>query len=238
MTQTIFITGVGSGIGHALAETYLGRGARVYGIGRREPADLAGAPGFAFASLDLSRTESIFPVVSRLIAGVAKLDAAILNAGVLGEIGDMSGTSLERMRYVMEVNLWANKPVLDALFDGNREVTQVAAISSGASVSGARGWNAYALSKAALNMMMKLYAEERPETHFSALAPGLVDTDMQARIRGLAPDARYPTVERLKRAAGTEAMPSPEALAPRLADAIQGLLRRKSGEFHDLRSLD
>jgi NAD(P)-dependent dehydrogenase (short-subunit alcohol dehydrogenase family) len=116
-------------------------------------------------------------------------------------------------------------------------VDQVVAVSSGAAVSGARGWNAYSLSKAALNMMMKLYAAERPLTHFSALAPGLVDTDMQKAMRALPADARFPTVDRLKKAAGTADMPDPATAALRVMEAVPRLRALKSGEFQDIRAL-
>jgi benzil reductase ((S)-benzoin forming) len=235
--QNVFITGVSSGLGLGMAKAYLKMGARVYGVSRREPKELAGRPDFHFASVDLAGLDRIAPAVDRLLQGVEALDVALLNAAVLGEIGDMAETPLERLRYVMDVNLWANKPVLDAVFSGNRLVTQVVAVSSGASVSGSRGWNGYSLSKAALNMMMKLYAVEKPGTHFTALAPGLVETAMQEKMRSLAPDPRFPTVERLRKAAGTPEMPSPEAIAPRMLEAIRGLRNRPSGDFHDLRSL-
>jgi len=42
--QTILITGVSDGIGHALAVQYAAGGARVLGVGRRAfPASLAGS---------------------------------------------------------------------------------------------------------------------------------------------------------------------------------------------------
>lgn len=234
----IFITGVSSGLGLALAKASLASGARVYGISRREPKELSGRPDFHFASVDLSRLDGIAAAVRRLLHGVDRLDLVILNAGVLGEIGDLGGAPLERMRQLMDVNLWANHPVLEAVFDPlSREVTQVVAISSGAAVSGSRGWNAYAISKAALNMMMKVYAAERPETHFSALAPGLVDTAMQEKMRGLPVDPRFPTVDRLKRAEGTAEMPDPDTAAPRILEAIGRLAALKSGDFHDIRTL-
>jgi NAD(P)-dependent dehydrogenase (short-subunit alcohol dehydrogenase family) len=237
MSRTILITGVSSGIGRGLALHYLNHGARVFGLSRRAPGDFGGLPGFAFRSVDFKRLESIAPAVEDLLRDVGRLDLAILNAGMLGGIADLSDADMDEMRAVMDVNLWANKPVLDAACARGRQVDQVVAISSGASVSGARGWNAYALSKAALNMMMALYAAERPETHFAALAPGLVDTPMQAVMRDLPEDPRFSTVERLKKAAGTSDMPEPEELAPRLAEAFQVLRDRESGRFWDLRAL-
>lgn len=244
MTRNIFITGVSSGLGLALAGAYLDSGARVYGLSRRSPPALAGRKDFHFAPVDLSRLEEVAPAVGRLLQGVGRLDLVILNAGMLGNIGDMSETPLEEMRRIMDVNLWANKPVLDAVFSGDRdgsmksrEADQVVAVSSGAAVSGARGWNAYSLSKAALNMMMKLYAAERPQTHFSALAPGLVDTAMQEAMRALPAEARFPTVDRLKKAAGTADMPDAATAALRVMEAIPRLRALKSGEFQDIRAL-
>jgi benzil reductase ((S)-benzoin forming) len=245
MSPTLFLTGVSSGIGLALAKAFLDAEvdagvdarARVYGLSRREPKELSGRTGFRFASVDLSRLDAIASAVTTLLAGADRLDLVILNAGVLGEIADMGETDLDRMRAIMDVNLWANKPILDAVFARSRSVGQVVAISSGAAVNGARGWNGYALSKAALNMMMKLYAAERPGTHFSALAPGLVDTAMQEAMRRQPADPRFPTLDRLRRAAGTAEMPDPDGVAPRILAAIPRLAALKSGEFHDLRAL-
>lgn len=237
MAQNIFITGVSSGLGLALVEAYLETGAVVYGLSRRSPEALAGRKDFHFAPVDLSRLEEIAPAVELLLQGEGRVDLVILNAGLLGEIGDMADAPLERMRRIMDVNLWANKPVLDGVFARDRRVDQVVAVSSGAAVSGARGWNAYSLSKAALNMMMKLYAAERPQTHFSALAPGLVDTAMQEAMRALPADARFPTVDRLKKAAGTAEMPDPATAALRVMDAVPRLRSLKSGEFQDIRAL-
>lgn len=237
MTQNIFITGVSSGLGLALAQAYLDSGARVYGLSRQTPATLAGHPNFHFAPVDLSRLEEVSSAVTRLLQGVGRLELVILNAGMLGNIGDMADRPLEEMRRIMDVNLWANKPVLDAVFSLDRRVEQVVAVSSGAAVSGARGWNAYSLSKAALNMMVKLYAAERPQTHFSSLAPGLVDTAMQEAMRALPADARFPTVDRLKKAAGTAEMPDPATAALRVMEAVPRLRALKSGEFQDIRAL-
>jgi NAD(P)-dependent dehydrogenase (short-subunit alcohol dehydrogenase family) len=242
MARTVFITGVRSGIGLGLAQACLERGDRVYGLSRRPPERLEAYrrkpdPDFIFAPVDLSDLDGIAPKVGSLLHGIESLDLVILNAGVLGEIGDMTDTPLARLRQVMDVNLWANKPVLDAVFAGGRAVAQVVGISSGAAVSGARGWNAYAISKAALNMMMRLYAAEFPGTHFSALAPGLVDTAMQEQMRGLPADPRFPTVDRLKKAAGTADMPDAEMVAPRLLAAMDRVRELKSGDFHDLRTL-
>lgn len=240
MPQSVLITGVSSGIGLALMKACLGRGDTVLALGRKPPPKSEGVPGLTFVPCDLADFAAIPKAVGNLLAGADRLDIAILNAGILGCIADLADTPLETMQRVMDVNLWGNKVLVDSLFSalpGEGRVDQVVGISSGAAISGARGWNGYALSKAAFNMLIKLYAAERPGTHFSALAPGLVDTGMQSYVRGLPGDPRFPTVDRLKRAHGTPDMPAPEQAAPRLLEAMRAVRKRKSGEFHDLRSL-
>jgi benzil reductase ((S)-benzoin forming) len=237
MTRNVLITGVSSGIGLGLLRESLRRGDRVFGLGRKSPPDVTG-PNFRFVICDLADFASVPVALAESLRGADRIDLAILNAGILGGIADLSETPVNHLKSIMDINLWANKVLLDALFAGPWAVEQVVGISSGAAVSGARGWNGYALSKAALNMLMKLYAAERPGTHITALAPGLVDTAMQTYARALHKDPRFPTIDRLKQASGTPDMPTPDQAAPRLLDAMERLRGRKSGEFFDLRTLD
>src|SRR5690606_11341690 len=100
----------------------------------------------------------------------------ILNAGVLGDIDLLQNTGLEAIKQVFEINVWVNKVLIEELFKSGFGVRQVIAISSGASVNGSLGWGAYSLSKSTLNMLIQLYSFEYSETHFSAIAPGLIQT--------------------------------------------------------------
>ena len=236
MQKTIYITGVSSGLGHGLAKVYLEQGATVYGCSRRKPEELVDL-GLRFQAIDLSDANTGKVLLSNQIQGVDRFDVVILNAAKLGEIRDMQDTPLTDLRETMEINLWANKWVLDTFFSWNRDVKQVIAISTGASRSGSRGWNGYSLSKAALNMLVQLYAGERPETHFTSLAPGLVDTAMQDYITSLPEDDRYPPLEVLKAAKGTEKMPDGETCARKLIDAFPKLLQLESGSYEDIRQL-
>lgn len=237
MPAHILITGVSSGIGLGLVKACLARGDAVFGLGRKPPPDAAGMPNLRFVPCDLADFDAVPGALRGLLQGVARVDLAILNAGILGAIADLADTPMDALKRLMDVNVWANKALLDALFKGPWTVDQVVGISSGAAVSGSRGWNGYSISKAALNMLLKLYAAERPGLHISALAPGLVDTGMQSQVRAMAPDPRFPSLDRLRKAAGTPDMPDPDAAAPRILEAIRKVRSRPSGEFHDLRSL-
>lgn len=238
MGRNLLITGASSGIGLGLARAALGEGERVFALQRR-PSPLAGQPGFAEALHDVTHHDDTPQVLRRLLDGVTSLDLVVLNAGVLGEIRDLADTPLADIQRVMEVNTWANKVLLDALFDLDVRVAQIVGISSGAAVSGSRGWGAYALSKATFLMLLKLYAAERPRTHFCSLAPGLVDTAMQDVLcaKGEAEVQRFPSLSRLQAARGTESMPTPDAVARRLLAAMERVKQQPSGSFVDLRTM-
>ncbi len=234
----IFLTGVSSGIGHALAGAYLDQGAQVFGTSRRTPQDLLKRSGFSFESLDLLNAPAVEPTLKRLLAEVDRLELAILNAGILGQFGDLQEADFDDLRATMQVNVWANQLILNALSAQKLVIDQVVAISSGASLNGNRGWSGYAISKAALNMLMKLHAQEKTSTHFCALAPGLIETAMQDQLQALPDDQRYPSLQRLRSRRGTSEMPNPRAAAEKLIPIFAQLPRSvTSGDYADIRQL-
>lgn len=232
MSENVFITGISSGLGHGLAEQYLERGWTVYGLSRR-------GAGFEHERLhetkaDLADLDAIPGVLDRLI-GDARIDLAILNAGILGEFKPMPEIGLDELRRAMDINVWANKVILD-WFTAHHAPRQAVLISSGAAVTGHEGWGSYALSKAALNMLAQLYAHDLPDTHVAAFAPGLIHTAMQDHIYEKVDERRFPSVKRLKAARNTPSMPEPDEAARMMADAIEQLPERiDSGQFTDIR---
>ncbi len=191
------------------------------------------------AALDLvfAIPESITRGVGELLEDQSELDLIILNAGRLGVFGDLGEAELFELKTTMQVNLWANKTLLDAVFALNIRVHQVVTISSGAAVNGNRGWSGYSISKAALNMLTQLYAKERPDTHFCALAPGVVDTAIQDELLEREPDARFPAVEVLRSKRNTTEMPKPREAALRLIEIFEKLPSLvESGDFADIRN--
>lgn len=235
--MNILVTGTSSGIGYALTREYLQNGAKVFGISRRCNDKLAEFPDYHHLSHDLLCFDNLQEKVKELLRSKKTIDLVILNAGMLPDLKDLRETSMDEIKKVMNVNVWANKLIMDTMIDEVPRIYQVVAISSGASISGARGWNVYAISKAALNMMIQLYARELPETHFTALAPGVVDTAMQEYISGLPEDKRFPVIDRLKEIRGTSQMPGPEDAANYLVEAIGHVLQFESGSYVDVRDL-
>ena len=230
--RKVMITGVSSGLGAALAERALEQGDQVYAVGRRDNKRFLNQAGYYFLPLDLSDVTMLRENLKEFVKG-HEFDLVILNAGQLTEIKELSETSLEEIRQTMDLNVWANKQIIDTL-DLHARPRQVVAVSSGAAVNGSKGWGAYALSKAALNMLIKLYAAEKPWTHFSAIAPGVIMTPMLKKILEKTDPERFPSIQRIKEGP----IQPPEQAATRFLDACEKILEYPSGSFLDVRTIE
>jgi NAD(P)-dependent dehydrogenase (short-subunit alcohol dehydrogenase family) len=232
------ITGTSSGIGLGLAKAYLNRSSNVYGISRRDAVKLSHQKGYRHLQLDLTDYDQAEETIPAFLEGINTLELLILNAGILGDIKWMSEIDVEGMKKVMEVNVWSNKVLLDLLFNLDINIKQVVGISSKAALRSTPGWGPYCMSKAGLDMLLNIYAKEYPEVHFSALAPGLVDSEIQETIYHIKETEKYPTIKRLQEARFTEEMPDAYAAAPILIEGINKALQYESGLHLDVREMD
>jgi len=230
--RNILITGVGSGLGEALAKEYLENGDRVYAIGKSIPKKLDHYPHFFFFPYDLSKTFILQASIQEFIEKHS-FDVVILNAGILGEIQELSKTDLMLAKEVMEINVWANKELID-LLSTHSHVKQIIGISSGAALNGSKGWGAYSLSKTALNMLLSVYAKELPEIHFTALAPGVIRTPMVQHIIDEVDDSVFPSAKQLK----SGHIQTAQEAAKHLITIFPQLLEYESGSFLDVRTMD
>jgi NAD(P)-dependent dehydrogenase (short-subunit alcohol dehydrogenase family) len=231
----IFISGITSGIGKALALYFANTGYRVFGIGRR-PLGFVHA-NISYRQLDLGELDKIDENLQALLGNNAKLDVAILNAAVLGKIDRLQVTTLGELKTQMDINLWAQKIIIETLLQTNPRIKNIVGISSGAALKGELGWNGYSISKAAFNMLIQLYASEYPHTHFIALAPGLVETPMQdllaiqARNNGLSSIVPIETLKALR------SIRSAEEFAQLFAGLLPVISRYESGSYVDIREI-
>jgi len=230
--KNVLITGVSSGLGFALAEAYLEQGDAVYAIGKTIPKKLENNPHFFFFPYNLSDTFMIKSTIKEFVEH-RPFEIAILNAGVLGEIDTLSQIETSHIKEVMDINVWANKELIDLLTQ-NTIVQQIVGISSGAAVNGSKGWGAYSLSKSALNMLLKVYAKELPEMHFTSLAPGIIKTPMVEHIIEEVDETRFPSAKTLKESY----IQSPKEAAQNLLQIFPKLLEHESGSFLDVRTMD
>ncbi len=230
--KNILITGVSSGLGLALAEEYLSQGNTVYAVGKTLPKHLDRNPRFFFFPYDLSETFMIRDSLKDFVSHHS-FDTVILNAGVLGDIQTLGETVLADIKSVMEINVWANKELIDTLAQNALHIGQVIGISSGAAVNGSKGWGAYSLSKAGFNMLLNLYAKELPEIHFTALAPGIIDTPMVQHIINNVNEEEFPSAKKLKEGD----IQTPQFAAKRLIHLFPTLREYESGSFIDVRTI-
>lgn len=230
--MNLFITGSSSGLGEAFAEYF--KDEKVYGLGRTEREDSV----YDYAQVDISDFDALQAKLKELFVDVKKLDLIILNAGVLGRIQDTSACDIKELQKEMDINMWSNKIILDFFIKEQIEVTQVIAISSGASVNGSLGWNGYSLSKAALNMLIKLYAAEMKSTHLTALAPGLVKTKMlDSILEGDHDTQRYTSVQSLRQSEKDGVVYSPKDVVVKIVNLLDALKSKPSGSFIDIRDV-
>jgi NAD(P)-dependent dehydrogenase (short-subunit alcohol dehydrogenase family) len=235
--MNVLITGNSSGLGLGLTEVLLRRDAIVWGLSRRG-CPLSDNEGLHDRRFDLSNLNTLPEALERLLADCMRLDLVVLNAGILGKIHDISETDVHDLEHMMRINVWSNKVLLDWLIERGLPVDQVIAISSGAAVNMSYGWGGYSLSKSLLNDLIRLYAHEMPDTHLTALAPGLVDTAMQDYLCDEVDSERFPSVQKLKDARGTDDMPDPKEAAERILGVVDTLREGESGRFVDIRSMD
>ena len=179
MKKNILITGCSSGLGLALTNYYLQKGFKVYGISRNKPE--IQNQNFIHISFDLSQISDIKTSLTTILKEIKNLDLVFLNAGMLGKIKILQELSIEEMQEVYNLNVYANKELLDILMQ--IDVKNIFIISSGASKTGYKGWGSYSLSNAGVNMLVNLYSNEMFNTKIIALAPGVIKTPMTDYIR-------------------------------------------------------
>ncbi len=233
----VIITGTSSGIGFGLAKEFINRGAEVWGVSRREVRELTKYNNYIHLQLDLSSHDKVKKIIPEHFYDVRNIDLLVLNAGILGDIKWMSEIDVEGMKQVMEINVWSNKVLLDVLFSAGIQIKQVVGISSKAALRSTPGWGPYSMSKAGLDMLMNIYAQEYPDTHFSALAPGLIDSEIQETIYNIKETEKYPTIKRLQEARYTDDMPDAISAAPMLIEGFEKALKYESGIHVDVREM-
>ena len=178
------VTGGGSGIGRALAQTLTLRGKNVLIVGRRQDALLetaAFSPLISVCSADISCTEGRRDVVAHL-KDITHLEGLVHNAAVLEPVSPIASIDELAWEKAMETNLNAplflSRLLLPKLHNG-----RVLHIGSGAAYFPVVAWAAYCVSKAALSMLTQCWQLESKDTAFASVMPGIIDTDMQAFIR-------------------------------------------------------
>jgi benzil reductase ((S)-benzoin forming) len=235
--MNILITGTSSGLGFALAKEYLDNGSVVYGISRSFNDRLKDYEDYHHLSHDLFELNDLPVKLKGFLKDINVLDLVVLNAGVYPNSSNMRKTSVDEVSGIMRVNVWANKVIIDTLMETVADIYQVVAITSGSIINNARSLHIYSLSKSALNSLIKFYSEEIPKTHFTALAPGIINSGLQEYISRLPEDRYCPVIRKLQMMRRTGKMTDPRFAANYLVEAMGTVLQEESGSFIDVNDI-
>jgi benzil reductase ((S)-benzoin forming) len=193
--------------------------------------------------LDLSAPPAVVPGVKAALAGLksAQYTEAVLinNAGVVAPVAPLARIDAEQLDINLRTNLAGPMLVMQAFIEATQGLAKkrlIINISSGAGRRPVSGWAAYCASKAGLDMATRVAALEAPPgLVICSLAPGVIDTPMQATIRD-AKSEDFPDLARF------QAMMAEGTLRP-AADVADIILRHidqgsfKHGALHDLREM-
>lgn len=206
----VVLTGHSRGLGGALARCLLAQGAAVLGIARQVQPGLAAAQGRRLVEvpLDLADPPTVQAwlatgVLSNWLAGASRA-VLVNNAGTVQPMGPVGGSSAggrgtglagadgpaSALARAVALNLTTPLMLTDAFVAATAHCAdrRVVHVSSGAGRNPYPGWSTYCATKAALDMHARAtQLDAVPCLRVASVAPGVIDTDMQADIRHAAP---------------------------------------------------
>ncbi|HVY99508.1 MAG TPA: SDR family NAD(P)-dependent oxidoreductase [Dongiaceae bacterium] len=187
------VTGASRGIGRAVAKRFAREGAELVLIARTVGAleelddEIRGINGRTslLVPLDLREFDAIDRLGAALYARFGRLDVLVGNAGDLGTLTPIGHIEPKEWQRVLDLNLTANWRLIRSLDPLLRlsEAGRAIFVSSGAARRARAFWGTYAISKAALEMLVATYAEEIKQTKVRAnlIDPGRTRTGMRAQ---------------------------------------------------------
>lgn len=188
---------------------------------RHEPALDDGDRVLSMAA-DVREADAVEELAIQSVKRFGQIDLWINNAGVLEPIAPLRNCSSEDMQSHIDVNIMG-------VFHGTKSfINHVRSregdgvlinISSGASTSAYAGWGAYCAGKAAVDKLTEVVQLEEEDSGLRAysVAPGIIDTDMQALIRST-DAANFPLVQKFHDLKRDDAFSSLEFVARSLLE--------------------
>ncbi|MEX2643575.1 MAG: SDR family NAD(P)-dependent oxidoreductase [Acetobacterales bacterium] len=206
--RVAIVTGASRGIGAAAAVALAAAGAQLVLVGRTsgglEETDDAirrAVPdrkdGATLVPMDLTDGSMIDQLGAAVHERFGRLDVLVGNAGVLGEFRPLAHYTPAIWDKVVNTNLTANWRLIRVMEPLLRQSDAGRAIfvTAGVATEPRSFWGPYAVSKAALEMLAGIWAEElrRTPVRINLIDPGIVRTRMRAQgFPGEDPEALPP----------------------------------------------
>ena len=218
--KTVVITGASRGIGKGLADEFSKRGIKL-GLCARSMEAVTSDRVVARA-VDVTNADAVATFALDVSRELGAIHMWINNAGILKPVGPLRSVGSADFAEHLRINVLG-------VFHGSQSYVQhvresghagvLVNISSGAGRNGYAGWSAYCAGKAAVDRMSECIALEESDIDLRvhAVAPGVIDTDMQALIRGYSKE-QFPMVDRFLQMKAENAFSSIEFVAARMFD--------------------
>jgi NAD(P)-dependent dehydrogenase (short-subunit alcohol dehydrogenase family) len=190
--RTALVTGANRGIGLAIAQEYAGEGANVLLAGRNEAAleqirdriVSQGGKAQVFV-VDLEKEESVREMARAIKEKVQALDILVGNGASLGARVPLIKYPLDTWRQTFRINVEANLILLAELDELLRrsDAPRVIMLSANVATQGKATTGSYAVSKAALEAIVRIYVAEAGQSpvRINIISPGATRTEMRAR---------------------------------------------------------
>jgi benzil reductase ((S)-benzoin forming) len=221
LQKVALITGTGSGIGKALAKLLLSENYLVFGYSRTNSITHL---NFTFTKIDLNdlaTTEKlVFPEVN-------KSDVLLVNnAATIGTIVPFNKKKIKDIINEYQLNLIAPTLLSNKFLNTYKKNSKLLInLGSGAANNPISSWSTYCTTKAALDMLTQVIVEENHENlSVFSVHPGIVDTNMQKKIRETNPDL-FPLVSRFTNYYNNNKLEKTEIVAKKLYYIIQNFAK-------------
>ncbi|MHB1677034.1 MAG: YciK family oxidoreductase [Sulfuriferula sp.] len=195
--RVILVTGAGRGIGREAALSYAAHGATVILHGRNVPQlekvydeiEAAGYPQAAIIPLDLADADdkAFEGLATSIRLQLKRLDGILHNATAPFSPCPMEAHTVEQWQSLLRVNVTAPAALTRACLPLLKASPSASVIMTGESHGHipAAFWGGYAVSKAALETMVKIWAQEwenlHPNLRINALIPGPVNSPIRRK---------------------------------------------------------
>ena len=226
--KKILITGGSSGLGKSLAIKLANNQNDIFCIGRT----LIQGKNIISVKCNFNNLNDIKKKL-RLLR-IKKLDYVFLNAGILGDLKDITKIKSNEIFQILKINVLANKQILDFFIKKKIPIKLIIGISSGAALSPKFGWYLYCCSKSAFKFLLESYAIEDNQRKYINISPGLIKTKMQKKICSVN-EKKFPSVKKFKFLNKSNKVPSPDEVAENLIKKVKGLKKFQSGSYIDIR---
>jgi NAD(P)-dependent dehydrogenase (short-subunit alcohol dehydrogenase family) len=215
--RVALVTGATRGIGHSIALGLARAGAHLVAVGRTQGALEAlddevrsiGGESATLVPLDLADGDGVDRLGAAIFERWGRLDISVAAAGLLGLTTPVAHLDPTIWEKVIAVNLTANYRLIRSmdLLWRRAEAARIVFLTSGAAARPRAFWGPYAASKAGLEALAAVYADETENTSIrvAVVNPGPMRTRMRAQA--------FPGEDPMS-------LPAPEEIVPLVLDLV------------------